>query len=64
MRIVLGFAAPLLAVMLLGADEKKGNQKDWTDHKGKIPFIVGFEKAMAEAKFSGRPVMAFFTTTW
>ena len=30
----------------------------------KIPFIVGYEKGLAEAKFSGRPMMLFFTATW
>ncbi|MFT7619919.1 MAG: hypothetical protein ACI97A_003576 [Planctomycetota bacterium] len=44
-------------------DEKKGG-KDWADHKGDIPFIVGYELGMAEVKFTGKPAMLFFTATW
>lgn len=59
--IVTGLA---LAVLLGGAATVAAAEKDWKDHKGILPFVVGYEKGMAEAKFSGRPMMVFFTTTW
>ncbi len=39
-------------------------EKDWSHHTGKISFLVGYSKAVAEAKFSGKPILAFCTTTW
>lgn len=39
-------------------------QKDWTEHKGDIPFIIGREAGMKEAEFSGKPVLFFYTATW
>jgi hypothetical protein len=52
-----------LAVLpaLLGAEE---DAKDWTDHTGKLDFVVGYDKGLEEATFTGKPMMAFFTTTW
>jgi len=44
------------------ADAKKA--KDWTEHMGDIPFFVGREAGEAEAEFTGKPPMYFFTTTW
>ena len=39
-------------------------EEKWKGHTGKLPWIIGYEKGMAEAKFSGRPAFIFFTTTW
>ena len=39
-------------------------EKDWSKHKGDIPFIVGREAGMKEAEFTGKPVMFFYTATW
>lgn len=38
--------------------------KDWTEHKGDLPFIVGYAAGMKEVEFTGKPPMLFFTTTW
>ena len=38
--------------------------KDWSEHTGDLPFIVGYEKGMQEVGFTGRPPMYFFTATW
>lgn len=38
--------------------------KDWSDHMGNIPFIVGPERGHKEAEFTGKPILYFFTTTW
>ena len=53
-----------LALLIGGASTLMAAEKDWTDHKGKLPFVIGYKKGMAEAKFSGRPMMVFFTATW
>lgn len=34
------------------------------EHTGKIPWVMGFEEGLAEAKWSGRPMMVFFTAVW
>ncbi len=39
-------------------------QKDWADHMGNIPFIIGREAGMKEVEFSGKPVLFFYTATW
>jgi len=38
--------------------------KDWTEHMGDIPFVVGRAAGEEEAEFTGKPPMYFFTTTW
>ena len=38
--------------------------KDWSDHMGNIPFVVGPETGAREAAFTGKPILYFFTTTW
>ena len=45
---------------LLGAEPAK----DWSEHTGKLDFVIGYPKGLEEAKFTGKPMMAFFTTTW
>lgn len=55
-------AAPALADDTTGAPAK--GEKDWKDHTGNIPFIVGSEKGMKEAEFTGKPILYFFTATW
>ena len=58
-------ACGMVAAVLLGCGTAAlAAEKDWSHHKGKLPFIIGYEKGLAEAKFSGRPMMLFFTTTW
>ena len=63
-RLLLALALVCVAGSSAFAADGKGNSKWGPTHTGKIPFVIGFEKGMAEAKFSGRPVMLFFTTTW
>jgi thioredoxin-related protein len=36
----------------------------WADHTQKLPFVIGYEKGMAEAKAQNKPAMFFVTTTW
>ena len=54
----------LLAWAVLPAVLGAEADKDWSEHRGKLDFVVGYEKGLAEAKFTGKPMMAFFTTTW
>ena len=44
--------------------ERKRIAAKWKGHTGQVPWIIGFEDGMAEAKFSGKPVIVFFTATW
>ena len=39
-------------------------QKDWKDHMGDIPFVVGREAGMKEVAFTGKPILFFYTATW
>lgn len=36
----------------------------WADHMGSLPFVIGFDKGMAEVELTGKPPMYFFTATW
>lgn len=47
-----------------GDTAKAAAQKDWSEHTGDLPFVVGYEKGMKEVEFTGRPPMYFFTATW
>jgi hypothetical protein len=58
------FAAPGTVRAQDAAPAEEAGEKDWADHKGDLPFIVGYEKGMKEVEFSGKPPMYFFTTTW
>jgi hypothetical protein len=67
----LALAAALLAAPPAPADESEGAPpagsaagKDWKDHTGDIPFIVGSERGLKEAEFTGKPILYFFTATW
>ena len=72
MRIApIAAALALSATLFAGAaasaapgDGGKDGQKDWTSHKGNIPFIIGREAGMKEAEFTGKPVLYFYTATW
>lgn len=57
-------AAAALAALVLPASAEETGPDKWAGHKGDLPFIVGSEKGTAEAKFTGKPPMYFFTTTW
>jgi ABC-type glycerol-3-phosphate transport system substrate-binding protein len=46
------------ASSMAGADSK------WADHVGNIPFVLGQEKGIQQAKATGRTPMYFFTATW
>ncbi len=59
MRLALLALAVLPA--FLGAEE---GAKDWAAHTGKLDFVVGYARGQEEARFTGKPMMAFFTTTW
>lgn len=39
-------------------------EKKWAEHMGDLPFVIGYEKGMAQAKLTGNPPMYFFTATW
>ena len=63
-----GISAPMVVAR---ADEpapadtaKDAEAKDWAEHMGDIPFLVGRAAGDAEAAFTGKPPMYFFTTTW
>ena len=46
------------------AKERERIAKKWEGHTGSVPWIIGFEEGMAEAEFSGKPAIVFFTATW
>ena len=60
------FAMPLAALLILAATSiaQTGAGKDWSHHTGKVPFVVGYEAGVAQARESGKPRMLFLTTTW
>lgn len=43
------------------ADPTPRKAKDWSGHMGDLPFVVGYEAGMKEAKFTGRPPMFVVT---
>lgn len=47
-----------------GAGAAASGEKDWKEHEGDLPFVVGYEKGMQQVEFTGRPPMYFFTATW
>lgn len=67
-RVLVAALVALFAMAPGIADAQQGaarsSKKNWAPHMGDVPFVVGFEKGVAEAKFTGRPMMVFFTTTW
>ncbi len=56
--------AVALGLLLLLSTPAMAKDKDWSDHTGDVPFVMGFKKAQAQAEFTGKPMLAFFTTTW
>jgi thiol:disulfide interchange protein len=36
----------------------------WAEHTQRLPFVIGYEKGLAEAKAKDKPLMLFVTTTW
>jgi thioredoxin-related protein len=60
--MVVAVVSILSSALLAAGDGKKG--PDWDHHTGKVPFVIGYDNGMAEVKFSGKPAMLFFTTTW
>lgn len=36
----------------------------WADHMQGLPFIIGYEKGLKEARAQGKPALVFVTTTW
>ena len=34
------------------------------DHKGKIPWVEGYEQGIQKARMTGKPTMLFFTADW
>ena len=70
LAVSLGFGAPAGDVRAdepteaQDGDAQAGESKDWADHMGDIPFVVGRAAGEAEADFTGKPPMYFFTTTW
>jgi len=70
LAVALGISTP---IEVARADDPKSAEsanageteaKDWSEHLGDIPFIVGRAAGDAEAQFTGKPPMYFFTTTW
>jgi hypothetical protein len=53
------------ASLLLTSTQAVAQEPDkWAEHKGDLPFVITYEKGKAEAKFTGKPMMVFVTTTW
>lgn len=55
-----------MASASIGGAEEKGSdpRAKWADHMGDIPFMLTYQKGLAESKLTGRPMMVFFTATW
>ena len=56
--------AAILTLAPAALRAEKAGDKKWSEHAGKVEFILGYEEGMAEAKATGRPVMVYVTTTW
>lgn len=52
----------LLAACAFGFIGVVRADEDWSHHVGDIPFIHGYDQGVAESKFSGKPLMVFFTS--
>ncbi len=60
LALALSAAAPAF-----GDDAKNDAlKKKWKEYTKKVDFVLNYDEAVAEAKFSGRPMMLFFTATW
>ncbi len=57
------FLVALLSLTLAPLVEAQAG-KDWSHHTGKLPFVVGYEAGVAQARKEHKPVMLFITTTW
>ncbi len=63
MRMFLAMTT-LLTLLSFGSEVQAGDKKWTKKHLGDLQFVIGYEKGLAEAQFSGRPMMLFFTATW
>lgn len=61
LALVLAVGATAMAVPACG--RAPGTSK-WSSHKGKVPFIVGWDAGRAAAAKSGKPLAIFFTADW
>ena len=63
---MLTLAKSMAALFVLAATSvaQSGPGKDWSHHTGKVPFVIGYDAGLAQAKESGKPLMLFLTTTW
>lgn len=59
LTLILGASVALAATQAVAQETDK-----WAAHKGDLPFVITYEKGKAEAKFTGKPMMVFTTTTW
>src|SRR5438876_11454351 len=56
-------AGAAVALGLLGGLAAADDRSDpWSHHRGKVPFVVGYEKGMASVEDTGKPPMFFFPT--
>jgi len=62
----LAIGAALAAPVWAGDSETANDalRKKWKDYTKKIDFVLNYDEAVSEAKFSGRPMLLFFTATW
>jgi thiol:disulfide interchange protein len=47
-----------------GKSQASDEASKWADHTLHLPFIIGYEEGLSEAKAQKKPMMLFVTTTW
>lgn len=62
-RTLVRAVVALAALVAVAAHAEEGADK-WADHKGNLPFVVGYAAGLEQVELTGRPPMYFFTTTW
>ncbi|MEM8886141.1 MAG: DUF255 domain-containing protein [Planctomycetota bacterium] len=59
-RALAGWRSPSSTVYALRTALGEKVARDWTPFFGALPFVVGYEAGMKEAKFTGRPPMIYY----
>lgn len=59
-KLALSLAASIGLALLVTGGVTAGDK--WAEHTGNVDFVIGYEKGLKEAEFSGKPMLVFFTT--
>jgi thioredoxin-related protein len=44
--------------------DPQASEDHWAEHKQGLPFVLGYEQGLEQAKASGKPALVFVTATW